>query len=58
MGSRIIELPDGQEVCIAEFVELQDDAGAVVWDAALVLAHFLMKQRSSKFGYIRLLYAW
>ncbi|MEW5307564.1 MAG: hypothetical protein WDW36_009952 [Sanguina aurantia] len=41
-NERILELPT-RSIRIPEFVGLQDEAGAVVWDAALVLAHYLIR---------------
>eukprot|EP00955_Chlamydomonas_euryale_P115981 366390-Chlamydomonas_euryale.AAC.30 len=39
---REILLPDGREIKVQEQFQLENEAGAVVWDAALVLAHFLI----------------
>ncbi|KAG2425245.1 hypothetical protein HXX76_013830 [Chlamydomonas incerta] len=38
---REIELSEDKQLRIKEFSLLEDDAGAVVWDAALVAAHYL-----------------
>lgn len=40
-NERVLELPT-RSIRIPEFVGLQDEAGAVIWDAALVLAHYLI----------------
>lgn len=42
-NARIIDLPD-RSICIPEFSGLQDECGAVIWDAALVLANYLIEQ--------------
>lgn len=40
---RTIQLPNEIELVIAEDLNLEDDAAAVVWDAALVLVNYLAR---------------
>lgn len=40
---REIELQGGATLHVSEAHELPDEAGAVVWDAALCLAHYLQR---------------
>ena len=39
---REVEIDPDRSVRVEEQWELDNDAGAVVWDAALVLSHFLV----------------
>ena len=39
---REVEIGEGRSIKVEEQWELENDAGAVVWDAALVLSHFLV----------------
>ena len=39
--TRVLELPGCPSLTIEEALELENEAGAVVWDAALVLVHYL-----------------
>lgn len=43
--ARTVEVPQGEveEVAVEEATDMQDESGAVVWDAALVLAHYIIR---------------
>ena len=48
---REVELDDDRVVRVEEQWELENDAGAVVWDAALVLSHFLVHSQGEMHGW-------
>lgn len=43
MAVRVVNFGENSALRIAEQTYLEDYAGAVVWDAALVLSHYLHK---------------
>lgn len=45
--SRKLEI-GGRTLTISEATQLENDAGAVVWDSALVLAHYFEHQATKK----------
>ena len=47
---REVELDDDRVIRVEELWELENDAGAVVWDAALVLSHFLIHSQGKLHG--------
>jgi hypothetical protein len=46
-NSREIRLPSST-IHVHEFTSLKDEAGAVLWDASLVLSHYLIKKHEGE----------
>ena len=47
---REVDIPGRSEPIVVRQLDLPDEAGAVVWDCALVLSHFLIKQVRARGG--------